>query len=821
MGSLKPIFRRLLRTPSFTVVVLVTLAVGIGANTAVFSVLNGVLLKPLLYPDAERLVWLNHRAPGIDIANLGSSPYLYFTERGESRTFDAVGLWGKGTASVTGTGDPEQVQTLTVTADILPMLGAQPLRGRVFTQRDDSPGSPATVVLTYGYWQQRFGSDPTAVGRTLNVNGTPLEIIGVLPRSFRFLDERVALLQPFQLDRNQVRVNSGYGWNSIARLKRGVTIAEASADVTRLIPLAIDAFPMRPGNTREQVVSARIGPNLKPLKEAVVGDVGNTLWVLMGSIGLVLLVACANVANLLLVRAEGRQQELAIRAALGAGSRRLSRELVSESVVLGLLGGVLGLGFAAGGLALLRAFASANVPRLGDVGLDPAALLFALTTSVLAGALFGAIPAVKYARAPFGIGLRSGGRALGASRERHRARGALVTVQVALALVLLVGAGLMIRTFQALTDVDPGFVRAGEVLTFGVNVPAALVPEPEGVPHLQQAILERIAGLPGVTSVAFATSPPMGGDDAADMLVTEGRAGAENVRAGVRRIKFISPGFLETVGTPLIAGHDLTWTDTYEKRPVTLVSENLARLEWGSPADALGKRLRGSSNRDDWREVVGVVGDVRDDGITRPATEIVYLPLLVDRIFNAPATVVRRAVTFVVRSSRTGAPGFLDEIRGAVWSVNPDLPLADVRTLGDLYERSLARTSLTLVLLVLTSAMALLLGVVGIYGIVAYIVSQNAREIGIRIALGAQQRAVIRMFVRRALVLAGLGVVLGLGAAAAVSRLMVSVLYGVSAADPLTYVTVCVVVVAAVVLASYVPARRAARVDPLQALRAE
>ena len=819
--QLKPIFRRLLRTPGFTAVALATLAIGIGANTAVFSVLNGVLLKPLPYPDADRLIWLKYQAPGIDVPNLGSAPYLYFIEREQSSAFDGVGLWAKGTVSVTGSGDPEQVEQLRVTADILPMLGAQPLHGRVFTQRDDAPGSPVTVVLTYGYWQRHFGSDPAAVGRTLNIDGTPLEIIGVLPRSFGFLDERIAVLQPFQLDRNQVVVNSGYGWNSIARLKRGVTIEQASADVARLVPIAIDAFPMRPGNTREQVVTARIGPALASLKERVVGDIGSTLWVLMGSIGLVLLVACANVANLLLVRAESRQQELAIRAALGAGSHRLARELVSESVLLGLLGGALGVALAGGGLTLLRAFALANVPRLGDVALDPAALLFALTTSVFAGVLFGAIPALKYARMRFGVGLRAGGRALGASRERHRARGALVTVQVALALVLLVGAGLMIRTFQALADVDPGFTRPGEVLAFDVSVPPALVAEVEGVPHLQQAIVERIAALPGVASVAFATSAPMGGGDAADMLVTEGRAGTNNTRTGVRRFKFISPGFLGTVGTPLIAGRDLTWTDTYEKRAVTLVSENLARAEWGSPAEALGKRLRGSSNRDDWREIVGVVGDVRDDGVTRPATEIVYFPLLVDRIFNAPTTVVRRGVTFVVRSSRTGAPGFLDEIRGAVWAANPDLPLADVRTLGDMYERSLARTSLTLVLLALAGAMALLLGVVGIYGVVAYIVSQSAREIGIRIALGAQQRAVTRIFVRRALVLAGLGVALGLGVAAGVSRLMASVLYGVSVVDPLTYVAVCVLLVGAVVLASYVPARRAARVDPLQALRAE
>jgi ABC-type antimicrobial peptide transport system permease subunit len=313
----------------------------------------------------------------------------------------------------------------------------------------------------------------------------------------------------------------------------------------------------------------------------------------------------------------------------------------------------------------------------------------------------------------------------------------------------------------------------------------------------------------------------MGGGDAADMLVTEGRAGTNNTRTGVRRFKFISPGFLGTVGTPLITGRDLTWTDTYEKRAVTLVSENLARAEWGSPAEALGKRLRGSSNRDDWREIVGVVGDVRDDGVTRPATEIVYFPLLVDRIFNAPTTVVRRGVTFVVRSSRTGTPGFLDEIRGAVWAANPDLPLADVRTLGDLYERSLARTSLTLVLLALAGAMALLLGVVGIYGVVAYIVSQSAREIGIRIALGATSAHVRRDILGRAAMVTGMGALVGMIGALATSHFFTALLFQVAPTDPIALGGACAILLTVGAVAAYLPARRATRIDPVEALRAD
>jgi predicted permease len=391
---------------------------------------------------------------------------------------------------------------------------------------------------------------------------------------------------------------------------------------------------------------------------------------------------------------------------------------------------------------------------------------------------------------------------------------------VALAFVMLVSAGLMIRTFQALSDVDPGFIRPAEVLAFDITIPSSIAAEPERVVRLQHDILERVATVVGVTAAAFGSSPPMGGETRRDVVVPEGRVFDQVNRPEARRFKFVSPGFLATSGTPLLAGRDLTWTDSYERRPVTLVSANLARLEWGSPADALGKRLRGGSSIDDWREIVGVVGDVRDDGVTRPATEIVYLPALVDRIYNIP-TLATRTVTFLVRSVRTGELGFLGEIQDAVWSTSADLPLANIRTLADMYERSLARTSLTLVMVAIAAAMALVLGVSGIYGVIAYSVSQQTREIGIRMALGAQHRAVRSMFMRSALELAAIGIVIGLAVAAGVTRLMSSLLYGVSTVDPFTYAAVCAVLVVAVALASYLPARRATAIDPTEALRAE
>ena len=514
------------------------------------------------------------------------------------------------------------------------------------------------------------------------------------------------------------------------------------------------------------------------------------LWVLMGTIGMVFLIACANVANLLLVRAESRQQELAIRAALGAGSRRIARELLLESATLGIMGGIVGLGLAFGALRLLVALAPGNLPRLEGIGVDLPVLIFTLTLSVVAGLLFGAIPAFKYARAQLGTALRGGGRTSSASRERHRTRNTLVVAQVALALVLLVSSGLMIRTFQALRDVHPGFVRPGEVLTLRLVIPDSQIKEEIAVARMHQAIMDKIAALPGVTSVAVASTVTMSGQGWHDPLFAQDRTYTESQIPPLRLFKVVSPGYMKTMGGSLVAGRDFTWTDIYDLRPVAMVSETLAREFWGQPSAAIGKRVRPYPNGV-WREVVGVVSDMRDDGLHQKASTVAYWPLLtVDFSFsqtpeNRPF--VQRGLTYVIRSNRTGSTGFLGEVGQAVWSINANLPLAAVRTLEEIYDASLARTSFTLVMLGIAGGMALLLGVAGIYGVICYSVSQRTREIGIRIALGAQARAVRRMFVGHGLMLAGVGVAIGLTAAFGIMRLMSSLLFEVSAVDPLTY----------------------------------
>ena len=507
---LSQIFRRLIQLPVFTAVAVLTLAIGIGANAAIFSVIEGVLLKPLPYPNADELIVLDHTAAGLNIKSAGSAPFLYFTYREDGRVFQDVAMWTGDTVSVTGLAEPEEVRAVDVTDGLLPMLGAIPSLGRLFTKQDDSPGAADTVILMAGYWRSRFGADPSAVGRRILLDGKAREIIGVLPESFRFLDQKPSMILPLQFDRAQTHLGN-FSYAGVARLKPGATLDQATADVTRLIPVALGRFPAFPGFSAKMFDEARLQPNLRLLKADVIGDVGSVLWVLMGTIGMVLLIACANVANLLLVRAEGRQQELAVRAALGASRGRIAYELLAESVVLGLVGGVAGLALAYGAVRALIALAPGNLPRLDNIAIDPLVLLFTFAISIVAGLLFGVIPVFKYAGPHVAAGLRSGGRNSSASRERHRARGTLVVVQVALALVLLVSSGLMIRTFQALRHVIPGFTNPQDVLTVSLSIPEAQVKEPEAVARMHQAIADRIAAIPGVTSVGLTSVVPITG----------------------------------------------------------------------------------------------------------------------------------------------------------------------------------------------------------------------------------------------------------------------------------------------------------------------
>jgi predicted permease len=818
--------RGLRKNLGFTVVALLTIAIGIGANAAVFSVVDAVMLRPLRYPDSQQLVALRQAAPGAGglttfVDGLRLSASMYFTYSEQNRSFQAMGVWAPGTANITGVGEPEQVNTISVTDGVLEALNVAPVVGRWFSHEDQVPNGPERVMLNYGYWQRKFGGDRTVVGRNILVDSRPREIVGVLPRGFRIVDGDFDVLLPLSFDRGKA-ILAGFGYQGIARLKPGVTIAQANADMTRMLPIWMDTFTNGPGSNSHIYESWKITPAIRPLKDEVVGNVSDVLWVVMGTIALVMLIACANVTNLFLVRGESRQQEMAVRAALGAGSIRIVRALLVESVMLGLMGGVVGMGIADGGVKFLMAIGPANLPRLEEITVDWRTLLFGLALSMLSGLLFGLIPALKYGRSRGAALSRAvAGRTTSASRERHRARNILVIGQVAMALVLLVCAGLMIRTFNAIRNVEPGFTDARTLQLMEIAIPSSLIAEPERVTRLQQAIQDKLATIQGVKSVGYGSDMPLQGYEAGwDELMAEGKNYPEDEIPPMRLYKFVAPGFFSTAGTRLIAGRDFTWQDVYGLRPALVISDGLAREYWGSAQAAIGKRAREFSSAP-WSEIIGVVQDVHENGVQAPPPETVYWPTMAVGLYGNKEAQVMRNGTFVVRSDRAGNQGFVDEVRQAVWSVNANLPVASVQTMQNVYDKSVARTSFTLVMLGIAGAMSIALGVIGIYGVLSYTVSQRRREIGIRLALGAQRENVLGMVLGSGARMALIGVAIGVVVALALTRWMSSLLFGVSAHDPLTFAMVAVILFAVALVACWIPARRATRVDPMVALRYE
>ena len=818
VGQLRQVLRRFGRAPLFTSVTLITLATCIGGNILIFSVLEGILLKPLAYPRPQELVSLLITAPGVQITDCPLSASDYFIFREQNKTFQDIGLLADDSFSVTGVSEPSQEAGLDITDGTLPLLGVAPVLGRSFRGDDDSPSAPETVMISYGYWQQRFGGASSVIGRSIIADGVQRQIIGVLPQNLHFLDHPdPAIVALFRLDRSKTQLGN-FAYHAVARLKPGVTIAEASADVARMLPIVLRSFPTPPGVSLQAFEEVHFGPNLAPLKKSVVGDIGKLLWVLMGSLVLVLLIACANVANLLLVRVEGRRQELAVRVSLGANWGRIAGDILFESVFLALIGSVLGLGLAAIALRVFVSIAPAGLPRLQEISINPVVLLFTLLLAVLAGLLFGAVPIFKYAGIGASAGVREGGRALSQSREQRRARNGLVVIQVALALVLLICSGLMIRTFRALTHVNPGFTDPASLQTFRIFIPESEIKGPEQVTRAAQNIADKISAIPGVLSVSMGTAVPMDGTGNVDPVYVGDRAYREGELPPLRRFRYVAPGYFSTLGTAFIAGRDFSWTDLYNKSLVVILSENFAREYWETPRNALGKLVRVGPN-DPWREVIGVVADTYHDGVNQPAPATAYWPLLADRM---QVTVQdRRNLAYAIRSRRAGSQSFLSELRQAVWSVDANLPIANINTEDYYYTHSMARTAFTLVMLAVAGGMALLLGVVGIYGVIAYSVSQRTGEIGIRMALGAQRPAVSQMFVRHGLILAGIGVACGLAIAFGVMRLMSSLLFRISPMDPVTYAAVSLGLLATAWLSSYLPSRRATSVDPVEALRGE
>ena len=823
--DLRQAARGLLRSKSFTIVAVATLAIGIGATTAVFSVVDGVLLKPLPYPDSDRLVAVWHDAPGAPgltavAGGLQMSTSMLVAYRENNRSFDNVGLWGLGVANVTGRAEPEQVDRVLVTGQALAAFGVPPLLGRWIDERDEAPSGPAVAMLSYGYWQARFGGDPNVVGQQLEIDSVLTEIVGVMPRGFRFGDAEADLIGASRFDRSTL-IPPPFWANGVARLRAGVTLEQAGADIERMLPIWIDMFPFPGGQSARGVYldTWRVAPALKPLKADVIGTVGDSLWVVLAMMAIVLAIASANVTNLLLVRGENRARELEVRAALGAGSWRIARAMLAESLLLAALAGVAGIMLAYGALQVMLALSPQQLPRLAEIALDARSFAFACIVTSAVGAVISVVPVLRVARARLSTSLRAA-RGTSAGRDQHRAQNALVVGQVALALVLLVSSGLMIRTFDALRQVELGFIAPESLQTFRVisSQPADLTSRAVFVE--QRTIVEALEAIPGVTSVAFTSVLPLDEVDPAwNSISVEGESAA--LESALRVFNYMSPGYLETMGIRVVAGRDLTWADLEETRSVTLVSAGLAREIFGSPEAALGRRIRGAQGGA-LREIVGVVDDVRSQGLESEPPPTVYWPSMMADFFPFQTPLfIQRGVAFAVRSPLAGTPALARQIERAVWSVNPDLPIASVRTMQNFHDRSLARTSFTLVMLVAAAGAALVLGVVGLYGVLSYVVSTRRREIAIRFALGAQSSDVQARIVRQGVVLAGIGVGIGLVAAAGVARLMTSLLYEVQAVDPLTYAAVAAGLIGVAALASYVPARRASAVDPAESLAAE
>ena len=823
--DLRYALRGLSRRPAFTFTAVLTLAVGIGATTAIFSVVYSVLIKPLPYPNAHELVSIGGAAPGVNIDDLGSDQTMLLTYRDEGRTFASVGLWDQRSATLTERGEATRVPILRVADGTLQTLGVQPLHGRWFTEQE-SYGPPAAglqaVILSYAFWQRHFGGDEEVLGRELTMeapsNAMSLafagqwQVVGVMPQGFRFLDmtPQPDVIVPLRIEPATAEIGN-FSFSMLARLKPGVTPAEAHADIERILPIWLDTRSS--GETRAQLPGWRITSIVRPLKEELVGSVASALWVLMGAIGAVLLIACANIANLLLVRADARRQELAVRAALGAGNARIARELLVESLALGAAGGVLGGVLAYLGVQVLVAIGPADLPRLEEIAVYPPVLAFTFGVTLASTLVFGSINALKQA---LHIGTPLSGAPRGStSRERSTTRNALVVVQVALALVLVVSAALMIRSFQALRDVDPGFSDPATIQTARIWAPPGQRSDAEKLTVMQHEILDRIAALPGVASVGFTDDIPMSEQWDNYPTSVEGEAVAGNETPPYRRYNYVSPGFFGAMGTRIVAGRDITWSDIEAGGRVVLISENFARELGPEPAAAVGRRVRYAFEETPWSEVIGVVQNVHLDGLYQDPPSTVYWPVLQANRF------AQSDVTFVIRSERAGTASLMSEVRQAIGAVNGTLPITLEGTMQGLYSESLARTSFTLVMLAIAGAMALALGVIGIYGVIAYVVQQRTREIGIRSALGAEPRELAKMFLRHGLALSAVGAVLGVVAAAALARLMSSLLFGVSPLDPTAYVAALAVIVFAAALATYLPARRAAQLDPIETLRAE
>ena len=804
--------RGLRRSPGFAAAAILTLALGMGATTAIFSVIRAVLMSPLPYAQPERrvMVWSRWKDfPKTWVAVGEVADY-----RRAIPSFASVAAWEIDQANLTGGADPVRVGVAGVTANTFETLGARPQLGRGFTEAEDRPGGPPVIVLGYGVWQNRFGGDPEVVDQVVELDGVARRVVGVMPRGFAlptdFTEDAAEPTQvyvPDQVDFSQGD-HGNHGYYAAATLVPGATAARATAELK-----ALTAASTRAGLYPEAM---RFDAFAVPVEEEIRGGARRALVLVFGAVGFLLLMACANVANLLLARAEGRQREIAVRAAIGAGKGRLIRQLLTESLVLAVAGGTLGLLLAWAGVKIIAAKGAAGLPALAPIGIHPRMLLFAAALSLLTTLLFGFAPALQTLRLNLTESLRDGSANASAGLRRQSLRAALAGVQMALAVLLLLGAGLMLRTLDALLHVDLGF-QPEHVLTLQLRPPEASYKTPESVVAFYRALLDRVRGLPGVHAAGLVRSLPLAASIGDWGLDIEGYVESPGNHAkGDWQV--VSDGAFEALGERLVRGRTLAAGDTAEALPVAVVNETLARTYWPGQ-DPIGKRMRmGSATTRPWMTVVGLVRDERHNGVTAAIKEKFFVPYA--QFPRAREGDAARGMTLVLRIA--GEPmRLVNPIRAEVRALDPRLPVANVRLMTDVVDASMATPRLTGTLLTIFAGLALVLAAVGVAGVLAYLVSRRRREIGIRMALGASRANVLGLIVRRGVLYAGAGIAAGIAAALFLTRLMEGLLFGVAPRDPLTFVAVSAILLVIAVVASLIPALRAARVDPLEALRAE
>ncbi|HEY0320288.1 MAG TPA: ABC transporter permease [Pyrinomonadaceae bacterium] len=810
--------RLLWKNPGFTIVAILSLAIGIGANSAIFSVTNALLLRPLPYRDADRLVILWNRSPGLNVAQDWFSPAMHYDIKTQNHVFDDTAISIGGSYNLTGQGTPERVDGARISASLFPILGAQSKLGRVFSAAEDEPGQPQTVILSHGFWQRRFGSDPGVIGKTLMLNGISFQIVGVMTPDFS-LDkevmpavnaiERADVLLPLPMKEAGSTDRDHEDFNIFARLKPGVTVQQAQAEMDviaeRMKRQYPENYPPHGGLTISVV----------PLLEQVVGDIRLILYVLFGAVGFVLMVACANVANLLLSRAAARQKEIAIRTAVGASRLRILRQLLTESVLLSLAGGLFGLVIATLAVRVLRTFGPENIPRLDEVGVDTRVLAFTFLVSLITGIVFGLVPALRASRVDLNEALKEGGRssaggggALGLSH--HRLRKLLVIAEVALSLVLLIGAGLLVRSYNRIVNAYPGY-NARNVLSLRLSLPASKYAKPEAIAAFYRQINERIKQLPGVEAVGVTYSLPMSTVAFAwEPIIIEGYAPQASQSSIISNTRIVSPDYFRVMEIPLLKGRYFNEQDKTGEPEVVIVDETLARRFWPNE-NPIGKRLQQRAKPDSWRTVVGVINSARKYSTEKEPPITVYYP---------HEQYVARNMYVLVRTTSDPAP-MAAAVTREIQAADPELPVFDVNTMEQRLYDSLARQRFSMFLLGIFAAVALILAAIGIYGVMTYWVNQRIHEIGIRMALGAQPGNILRLVLRQSLILVSLGIAIGLAGAFALTRIMSSLLFGITATDRLTFIMLSLLLAGIALLSSYLPARRAAKVDPMVALRYE